>query len=388
MFLSKPIPVVRGSNPMLSDSSIRRLKRQRNISQRCRNQNAGLSGPMRRTRLPLRGRHRFPIGFSFLKHPETGFREMARDGHFCLAVATPGLNPLVKPADLIVATALSVKQRTVSRLDKGPLQIHIDIAAYRSKANLPPTGVLPRHQPAVAGEPLGTAEALNGADLGPNHHRQNLAYSRLSLKQGGLGTRRKNFDHFCFDRFEILAHVIELIEYASERLFGVGRKLYQKFGHDLTSTLAKGIARPLHPIPVLAQCGMHAIFKLRSLATKHHAGARQFACITNRGGGDPHRRQGAGSLQPVHPFSIELVALIDAAHHQFSQPRIDQLRFSPSGLDLIDHPVPVPDCLHSHRRSFTPSMNKILDRSTAMRQPALLLDPSSYSQPLHYSSLS
>src|SRR5262245_25158657 len=137
MFLSKPLHVVRRSHPMVSDSSIRRLKRQRNISQRCRNQNAGLGGPMRSARSALCGRHRLSIGLSFFKHPETGLREVSRDSHFGLAIAAAGFDPLVKPADVIIAAALGVKDRAIGRLPKGPLQIHIDIAPDRTKADLP-----------------------------------------------------------------------------------------------------------------------------------------------------------------------------------------------------------------------------------------------------------
>ena len=147
MFLDTLSLVVRNSNPMLSDSSIRRLMRQRNIPQRCRNQNAGLGGPMSRARLPLGGRHRFPIGLSFLEHPETGLRKMARHSHFRLAVTAPCFNPFIEPADMIVATTLAVKHRTVGRLHKGPLQVHIDITAHGSKTDLAATGVLPCHQP-------------------------------------------------------------------------------------------------------------------------------------------------------------------------------------------------------------------------------------------------
>ncbi len=106
MFLSKPIPFVRNSNPMLSDSSIRRLERQRIISQRCRNQRAGLSGPMSPARLALCGRHRFAIGFSFFKDPETGLREVARHGDFGFVMTAAGFDALVKLADMIVTTAL------------------------------------------------------------------------------------------------------------------------------------------------------------------------------------------------------------------------------------------------------------------------------------------
>src|SRR5882724_3828553 len=167
MFFDTLSLVVRNSDPMLSDSSIRRLMRQRNVSQRCRNQHAGLDGPMSLARLALRGRHRFPIGLSFLKHPKTGLREVTGHSHFRFAMAAPGFDPLVKPTDMIVATALSVKHGTVGSFHEGPFQIDIDIAAHRSKTDLPPAGVLSRHQPTIARQLLGSGEALNGADLGP-----------------------------------------------------------------------------------------------------------------------------------------------------------------------------------------------------------------------------
>src|SRR5580765_1731633 len=109
----KPLHLVRHSHPMLSDSSIRRLMRQRNISQRCRNQNASLRGPMRRARLALRGRHRFPIGLSFLKHPEASLGEVARDSDFGFAMAAPGLKASIKPAHMSVVTAPGIEHGTI-----------------------------------------------------------------------------------------------------------------------------------------------------------------------------------------------------------------------------------------------------------------------------------
>src|SRR5512145_327876 len=372
MFLSKPIPVVRDSNPMLSDSSIRRLKRHRNIPQRCRNQNAGLSGPMNAARLALCGRHRLPIGLSFLKYPKTSFREMARHRHLRLAVTSACFDPWVKLADMIVATTLAIKYRAVGRLHKGPLQINIDVAAHRPVTEFAAAGVLARHQAAVARQLLGTAEALNGSDLGPNHYCQDLAHPRQSLEQGGLGTWSKNLCHFGFDRFEILSQVIQLIEYGFKGPLGMGRKLTDEFHDDLMAALAKGIGCPLHHISVLAQSGMHAVLKLGSLPAQHHTGARELASITDRRRRDPHRRQRPCSLQPVQPFGIQLVALVNHAHHQLSQPRVNQLRLSSSSLNLINHPIPVPHGLQRHGRSYTPSMNKVLNVPMRVRQPTLV----------------
>ena len=101
---------------------------------------------------------------------------MARHGHLRFAVTSACFNPLVKPADMVIATALAIKHRAVSRFHKGPLQINIDVAAHRPIAKLIPTGVLACYQAAVACQLLGTAKALNSSDLSPNHHRQDLAH--------------------------------------------------------------------------------------------------------------------------------------------------------------------------------------------------------------------
>src|SRR5438128_609061 len=212
-----PLPVVRTSNPMLSDSSIRRLMRQRNFPQRCRNQNAGLDGPMSRARLALRGRHRFPIGFSFFKHPKARLRKVASHGHFGFAMAAARFNPLVKSADMIVATALAIENRAVGSFHKGPLQIHIDISTNRSVVKFPPAGVLTRHQPAVASKLLSTGETLHSPNLGPNHHCQDISHSRQTLKQVCFSAWSESLHHQfrqpCINQLRFSSSLLNLIHY-------------------------------------------------------------------------------------------------------------------------------------------------------------------------------
>src|SRR6266571_1907821 len=248
-----PLPVVRTSNPILSDSSIRRLMRQRNFPQRCRNQNAGLDGPMSRARLALRGRHRFPIGFSFFKHPKARLRKVASHGHFGFAMAAARFNPLVKSADMIVATALAIENRAVGSFHKGPLQIHIDISTNRSVVKFPPAGVLTRHQPAVASELLSTGETLHSPNLGPNHHCQDISHSRQTLKQVCFSPWSESLHHLRFDHFKILIDMIELPEHPSNCLFSIGRKLDQNSLHNRTSFFAKSITCLFNHKPVLPE---------------------------------------------------------------------------------------------------------------------------------------
>src|ERR1043165_442540 len=123
---------------------------------------------------------------------------------------------------------------------------------------------------------------------------------------------------------------------------------------------------------VLPERGMHPVFELGAQAAEHHAGSWQLALITHHRGGDPSRGERPRSLQSVNPFGVELVALIDATHHQFSQPSIDQLRCCTPGFDLINHPVPVSYRLDRNHRSAAPAANKILDGPMAMGQATLI----------------
>jgi hypothetical protein len=138
MFLSKSLLVVRYAHPMLSDSSIRRLKRQRNISQRYRNQNAGLNRPMSAARLALGGRHRFPIGLSFFKHPEAGLGEVAGHGHFSFTMPPAAFNALIKTADVPVAAALGVEHRAVGCSTKAHFRYTLTSRRTAPKRILPP----------------------------------------------------------------------------------------------------------------------------------------------------------------------------------------------------------------------------------------------------------
>src|SRR5262249_14080419 len=155
--------IVRDLHPLLSDSSIRRLKRQRFISQRYRNQDTDLKRSMSVTRLALRGQHRLPIGLSLLKHPKSRFCEVTCDRDLSALVATSPFDPFVKPADMLVIRAFAIENRTIGGLNEGPFQIHIDIATYRTTIKLSSAGVLTSHQAAVARQLLGTVKPFNGA---------------------------------------------------------------------------------------------------------------------------------------------------------------------------------------------------------------------------------
>jgi len=54
--------------------------------------------------------------------------------------------------------------------------------------------------------------------------------------------------------------------------------------------------------------------------------------------------------QDPQPVGIQLVGLVDQAHHQLGLGGMGQERLAAGGLDLIDDPVPVADGFQRHRR--------------------------------------
>ena len=166
MLLALTLPVSAPCRlPIISDSSIRRLERQRIMSPRCRKQDTGLKGPMSTTRLPWCGRRRGPIGLALGQHPETRFRQVSRNGHLRFAMPPTPAKTVVELTDVRVPAPRLIQHGTVGRFHKGPLQILIHIAADGAKVELAPTRVLPRHQATVAGQRLGATEARHRANL-------------------------------------------------------------------------------------------------------------------------------------------------------------------------------------------------------------------------------
>ena len=72
---------------------------------------------------------------------------------------------------------------------------------------------------------FGSAKALDGANLGPDHHRQHLTHPRLAVQISRLSTGSKGLWHLAFDGFEIGLHGVEFVEHQAQGLLGVRRQL-------------------------------------------------------------------------------------------------------------------------------------------------------------------
>jgi hypothetical protein len=83
-----------------------------------------------------------------------------------------------------------------------------------------------------------------------------------------------------------------------------------------------------------------------------HPGARQLSLVPDVGRGDPDGGELAEVEQGGQALGVELVGLVDVAHHDLGLGCVSQEGNAASLLDLIDDPVPVAHGLQSDGRAL------------------------------------
>jgi len=77
----------------------------------------------------------------------------------------------------------------------------------------------------------------------------------------------------------------------------------------------------------------------------------------------------AVALELIEPADVELIGLVDRAHHQFCLAGVHELGHAAGRLNLVDDPIPIADRLHRDRGARFTSRQKLLERSALMREP-------------------
>src|SRR4029453_6936953 len=99
----------------------------------------------------------------------------------------------------------------------------------------------------------------------------------------------------------------------------------------------------------LGQGRVTAILELRALPHEHHPRPRQVALVAQLARRNPDRRERAGALELIEPRDLELIGLIDLAHHEFGLAGVHEPGDATGGLDLVDDPIPITNGLDRHR---------------------------------------
>ena len=100
---------------------------------------------------------------------------------------------------------------------------------------------------------------------------------------------------------------------------------------------------------------------------------RQVALVAQLARGNPDRWECAGALELIEPSDVELIGLVDLAHHEFGLARVHEPGDATGGLDLVDDPIPIAHGLDRHRGAALTSLEKLLERPARVRD-ALFAD--------------
>jgi hypothetical protein len=74
-------------------------------------------------------------------------------------------------------------------------------------------------------------------------------------------------------------------------------------------------------------------------------------------------------LELIEAAEVELIGLVDLAHHQLGLAGVHELGDAAGSLNLIDDPIPIADRLHGDRGARLTARQKLLERSPLMGQP-------------------
>jgi len=74
-------------------------------------------------------------------------------------------------------------------------------------------------------------------------------------------------------------------------------------------------------------------------------------------------------LEPIEPSNVELIGPVDLAHHQLRFAGVHELGHAAGSLNLVDDPIPIPDRLERYGRAGLTSRQKLLQRSSLVREP-------------------
>jgi hypothetical protein len=109
---------------------------------------------------------------------------------------------------------------------------------------------------------------------------------------------------------------------------------------------------------------VNAILELGALADEHHPCPRQVALVAQLARRDPDRWECAGALELIEPSDVELIRLVDLAHHEFGLAGVHEPGDATGGgLDLVDDPIPIANGLDRHRGAGLTSLKDVVTNS-------------------------
>ena len=272
---------------------------------------------------------------------------MTGDGADRNGMAFASAGALVEHGNVLAVPEVvpSLHDDDISSLDESPFQVVVGLFDHPPVAVLSAAALDLWDGAGVAGQVACSREAVNGPDFERDDSGEDGPYTGQGLDQlhafGELDPLLDS-DFQAVDMPLDKSEKLEFLVHAVTGLLGQGvdqlEQLWAPFGCVDVAGGAQGEG-------VLGQGGVHAVFERGAHLGEGHAGAGQLTRIADLAGGDPDRGQRAQVLEGGETRRVELVGLVDTAHHLLGVESVGHSGDTTSGFDLIDDPVPISDTL-------------------------------------------
>ena len=134
--------------------------------------------------------------------------------------------------------------------------------------------------------------------------------------------------------------------------------------------LAEELFAILHGEGVFGEGGMDAVFDGGAELGESHPGAGEFAFVADLMGWDPNGGECAVVLKDGQAVGVDLVGLIDIAHHDFGFDGMRQTGEATGRFDFVGDPIPVADGFQGDGSSWRELGTELADCASSMLDPA------------------
>ena len=162
-----------------------------------------------------------------------------------------------------------------------------------------------------------------------------------------------------FQLLDVILDQLQELELLAHAAGGLGRQVSMSLssgGRHLGVKISLAVSRER---AYLARVECMRFLRLSPGLGESHPGAGQFTLVADVVGWDPDRGELAQVEQGGQALGVELVGLVDVAHHDLGLGGVSQERDAAGVFDLVDDPVPVADGLKGHGCPFGELLQKL-----------------------------
>ena len=237
-----------------------------------------------------------------------------------------------------------VEFHRVPRLAERPLEVAVDVGARAPVTRLAAAAVDAGDNARIGREMLGVGKACDVAHLKCDHRAQDDGHAgqrHEPLHRIGDGNQ---FLQLLFDRDDLHVGMVQVLQEQPGHVSSVRRELIDTFFEGHARRLAEGVAIVFEVEGVLGQGGEDSVLDSCALLGEHHACACDLAEVAHVAWRDPDGRECAVALEAVEAVDVELIGLVDTAHHDLRLAGVHETGFE-TNEELKAYSVAVVDSI-------------------------------------------